>query len=136
MGENDLLRLLPFALAPRPLPDNRGLAGPRYDLIKVQKRVVGEGSIRLITEKCQKDVLALRWTTAEVVEVLHALEHKHYRDSSWCETGVGMAVDCDAYTIDVDVRTVVPSSTGVNIYIKYGFTMLGTSLLIISCHPS
>lgn len=134
MGENDLLRLVPYTLAPRPLPADRSLPGPRYDLLKVQKRVVGGESIFLVTEKCRQDVLALRWTNAEVAEVLHALEHQHYRNSSWCETGVGRAVDCDAYAIDFDIRSLIPSPSGTDLYVKFGFTMLGKPLLIISCH--
>lgn len=134
VNNNDWLRRIPFELAPRPLPADRKLPGPRYHLDRVLSRVTPQ-DICLLTAQCRRDVLALRWDTTAIDELIHFLEPHHYRGSEWCETGVGLALDCDAYALKFDIRALVPSASGLDIYIKYGFTLTSKPILIVSCHP-
>ena len=133
MVNNDPLRLIPYQKPPRPLPEDRKILGPRYHLERVQAWVNPE-KIWLISQTCQSDVLALNWETADVDELLHTLQPHDYKDSEWCGTGVGIAVDCDAYSLNFDTRGMVRSATGLSLYVKFGFTASGQSILIVSCH--
>ena len=99
---SDFLRLVPHSLAPNPLPLFRKLPGPRYDLQKIQQHIGDVDDIRLITQKCNDDVLDLSWTLQNVLELLHAATSGDFRDSEWCATGNGYSVDCDSYALNFD----------------------------------
>jgi hypothetical protein len=130
-------RARPYENPPaEPLPEDdaaRKLPGPRYDLTAIQ-RLFDSPRIVLITPRCQQTVLVRGWTVEDVADVISYLKPQHYHDSEWCSTSVGMVIDCDSYVIRVDGRTLVPSATGIETYIKFGCTQSASRLLVVSCH--
>jgi hypothetical protein len=148
MVKYDELRLVPYVPPPDWLlknpqpgwvtPKHRKLPGPRYRLAAVREDFAIPEKIWLITTDCHNDVtLSLRWTTTEVSDLLCALEDAHYRDSEWCLTGNGLAIDCDSYVVTVDTKTIEISPTGTQLYVKFGFRYpTHNFLLMVSCHPS
>jgi len=113
-------------------PPDRRLPGPRYFLELVKART---DDIWLVTPQCQADVLSVRWDTSDVADLIQSLEDRDFKSSEWCGTGVGMSIDCDAYSVDIDVRTLVRSSTGANVYVKFGFSLTSRPIVVVSCHP-
>jgi hypothetical protein len=138
MVNNDsaYLRLMAFEPAPNPLPHDRKLVGPRYDLLLVQQSVGSSDRIKLITQDCISDLQNLGWTNENVLELLHATTVNNYRDSQWCATGRGYSVDCDSYVLNFDAASGTQNSNAPEIYFKFGFRPNFTFLLVISCHDS
>jgi hypothetical protein len=132
-------RLIQYAPPPPQFPNDpaRKLAGPRYDLAKVKEWGI-PSRMSLITRDCQNDVLfKLRWTLVEVAEAVQSLAPKHYRDSEWCDTGVGLMIDCDSYALRFDTLKLEESAGGLPLYLKFGFRFPANNyLLMVSCHPS
>jgi hypothetical protein len=133
------LRLIPYERPPAPLTaTNRKLSGPRYRL-EAAKAWAVPSKIWLVTDDCSRDLAQrLDWTTTELAELLLALTPAHYRGSEWCGTGNGsMLIDCDAYAVKFDIKALELSSSGTDLYVKFGFRAQSQNyILIISCHPS
>ncbi|MFZ3322727.1 MAG: hypothetical protein WA190_10170 [Usitatibacter sp.] len=89
--------------------------------------------IHLATDKCQRDVPGLGWTTDEVSDLISALANGHYKDSEWCAAGNGLVIDCDAYVVTIDPITGKPVPSG--LYIKFGFRFPANNyVIVVSCH--
>lgn len=135
-NDSHFLRLIPFSPSPNPFPTIRKLPGPRYDLQKIQERILVPDEIRLFTPDCANDVQDLGWTIENVLELLHAATTDNYRDSEWCATGKGFAVDCDAYALNFDSASATQLSRAPEMFLKFGFRPNFLILIVISCHPS
>jgi hypothetical protein len=138
MVNNDptLLRLHAFQPAPQPLPENRKIPGPRYQLELVKTQIEDPNEILVVTRDCPADLRDLRWANPEVFELLQSTVPGDYRDSEWCATGRNYAIDCDSYLLFAERRTGrrVDSDSGIPVFLKFGFRQNSGLILVISCH--
>jgi hypothetical protein len=109
--------------------------GPLYGLARV-KAIVHEGTgLQLWTRDCVKDVQALGWDNADVIELLLQLTEDDYIDSEWCKNGRGAYAACDAYSIRVKERIeALNADRLIEYFVKFAINRLGAMVLTVSCH--
>lgn len=113
-----------------------------YDLARVQERLrqMGPEGIRVINEDAALDMAEAfdpPFTEDELLSLLLALlPEEDFVRSVWCRTGVGMVIDCDAYTVHYNRNRGCRWPPGRKVYVKFGFREPQLPCIVVSIHPS
>ncbi|MFZ5567977.1 MAG: hypothetical protein ACOY95_13355 [Pseudomonadota bacterium] len=109
--------------------------GPLYPLERV-KGILQDGTgLQLWTKDCVRDVQALGWDHADVIELVLQLQEADYIDSEWCENGRGAIAACDAYSIRVKTWIAAAhKDMPIEYFVKFAINKLGTMVMTVSCH--
>lgn len=108
---------------------------PLYSLAQV-KRLVRTGAFQLVTWKAVRDYGALGFSTKQFAAVVDGLMASHFCGvQPECQASVGLAMDCDSYSIEIDRELLVPRRGGsTHLYLKFAIAPSGRLVAFFSCH--
>ena len=110
--------------------------GPLYDLAKLQALAKEDGSLKLWTDKCRKDVR--KWFDDDfehVVALIVALRAADYIDSEWCLNGKDAMAACDAYSLSLmEPVAGISKPVRTEYFLKFAESKTGALVLLVSCH--
>lgn len=120
---------------PKDAESRKIAGGPLYGLADIQTVSAIPDAVNLWTPKCRRDVANLALDTADVGAMIRELVESNYRDSEWCDNGMGAWAACDAYSLQrLEHMEKAGKSLRVEYFLKFALSKTGKLVLIVSCH--
>lgn len=111
--------------------------GPVYDLAQAQAMLKQHG-LRVVNDDALDDQASFQpqMSDQELTAFILALSKEDYEGSERSSTSIRMTVDADSYAMKWNRNRCVRWEHGAKLYVKFGFSNVNPTCLVVSIHPA